>query len=415
MKQTRLLAKTFFGRFFESELMPPGLPQVQLVIWSIALLAAPGLLFPTRFAAKYITLRFNRAALAEALLVDRLLFITLTMTTLGVVALVIWDGMFPDRRDARILTVLPLRGRVLVAARLLALSALAGIFLVGVNAAPTLFYGSQIARYGAATNVIRGVMAHLVATTLAGAFVFSLLVALQGIVLNLGGRRASERLSVLLQVFFVVALLQMIFFLPRMRSLLPGDLSTVWSDPWLRWIPSIWFLGLYDVLGCRRRDGSCAVRARRVRCFNRRRHRTVRPDSSPADDTRTRERSDRQSSQPGHRARYPRALQAHMPARCCAVHVRVHTPLAHSKPEPSPSAGHVRGRRVRPRGFGDRASRDPRRPGELHRSRCRGPVGAARAGVPEPDRPACRVRDSGGATGELGREAARAGPPRGGD
>jgi hypothetical protein len=259
MKQTRLLAKTFFGRFFESELMPPGLPQVQLVIWSIALLAAPGLLFPTRFAAKYITLRFNRAALAEAILVDRLLFITLTMTTLGVVALVIWDGMFPDRRDARILTVLPLRGRVLVAARLLALSALAGIFLVGVNAAPTLFYGSQIARYGAATNVIRGVMAHLVATTLAGAFVFSLLVALQGIVLNLGGRRASERLSVLLQVFFVVALLQMIFFLPRMRSLLPGDLSTVWSDPWLRWIPSIWFLGLYDVLGGRPAAGAMGL------------------------------------------------------------------------------------------------------------------------------------------------------------
>ena len=259
MKQTILLARTFFSRFFESDLMPPGLPQVQLVIWSIALMAAPGLLFPMRFAAKYITLRFNRQALAEALLVDRLLFITLTMTTLGLVALVIWDGMFPDRRDARILTVLPLRGRVLVAARLLALAALAGIFLVGVNAAPTLFYGPQVARYGAATNVIRGAMAHLVATTLAGAFVFCLLVALQGVVLNLGGRRASERLSVLLQVFFVVALLQMIFFLPRMRSLLPGDLSTVWSDPWLRWIPSIWFLGLYDVLGGRPATGAMGL------------------------------------------------------------------------------------------------------------------------------------------------------------
>ena len=172
---------------------------------------------------------------------------------------VIWDGMFPDRRDARILTVLPLRGRVLIAARLLALAALAGIFLVGVNAAPTLFYGPQVARYGAATNVIRGAMAHLVATTLAGAFVFCLLVALQGVVLNLGGRRASERLSVLLQVFFVVALLQMIFFLPRMRSLLPGDLSTVWSDPWLRWIPSIWFLGLYDVLGGRPATGAMGL------------------------------------------------------------------------------------------------------------------------------------------------------------
>ena len=65
------------------------------------------------------------------MVLHRLIFITLTMTALGLVALVIWEGVFPDRRDARILGSLPLRSRTLIAARLGALGALAGIFIVG--------------------------------------------------------------------------------------------------------------------------------------------------------------------------------------------------------------------------------------------------------------------------------------------
>ena len=38
---------------------------------------------------------------------DRLILITLSMIAIGVVGLLIWDGVFPDRRDVRILGVLP--------------------------------------------------------------------------------------------------------------------------------------------------------------------------------------------------------------------------------------------------------------------------------------------------------------------
>ena len=85
--------------------MPPGMPQAQLVIWSLAFLAAPGLLLPGE--VRPAVLGGRRPAgdrSSHALLVFRLFFITLTMTAIGMVALVIWDGMFPDRRDARILT-----------------------------------------------------------------------------------------------------------------------------------------------------------------------------------------------------------------------------------------------------------------------------------------------------------------------
>jgi hypothetical protein len=245
MDRTLLLARTFFGRFFESDLMPAGLPQVQLVIWSLAFLAAPNLFFPVSFALQYMAAAERHESLLVPMLLHRLLFLTLTMTAIGLVALVIWDGVFPDRRDARILTSLPVPHRTLVSARLLALGSLFGIFLIGVNTVPTVVYGSSFGAFGGATGALRGVLAHLIAATLAGLFVFSTLIALQGIVLNVGGRVAADRLSLALQLGFILVLLQMIFFLPRIGPVLVRGLD----HGWIRALPSVWFLGLYDVVG----------------------------------------------------------------------------------------------------------------------------------------------------------------------
>jgi len=254
--KTILLARTFFARFFESDLLPPGVPQEQFTIYALAGFAVPGLLLPTVFANRYLELEKRPELLIQALVFHRLLFITLTMIALGFVALVVWEGVFPDRRDARVIGVLPVRGSELVAGRLTALAALAGIFLVGTNAVPTVMYGSLLAAHGGASNVLTGALAHLIATSAAGAFVFFLLIALQGILLNIGSRRVAERLAVAMQIIFVVALLQLLFFFPHVRRLIDGDVGTVVSDPILRFIPSIWFLALYDVLGGRPAEGT---------------------------------------------------------------------------------------------------------------------------------------------------------------
>jgi hypothetical protein len=235
--------------------MPPGFPQAQVVIWSLAFLASPGLILPVWYARANLERGSDPQALLRGIHTFRLFFITLTMTAIGMVALVIWDGMFPDRRDARILTGLPLPGRLLISARLLALSALCGIFVVGVNIVPTIFYAPTIAVFGGAANLPQGVLAFVVANGLAGAFVFSALVALQGLVLNLGGRRAADRLSLALQVSFVMVLLQMVLFMPRVAAMLTANLKT----GWVLALPSVWFLGLYDVIGGRPVAGSPAL------------------------------------------------------------------------------------------------------------------------------------------------------------
>lgn len=243
MTRTRLLARTFFARFFESDLLPADVPQAQFVIWSLALLAAPGLLLPVRLIGNL--LQAPPASLPDSLLLHRLIFITLSMTIAGVVTLIIWDGVFPDRRDARILTPLPVSGRVLIGARLLALAALCGIFVGGTSLAPTVTYGLAAGAFGAAANPLRGLIAHAVANVAASVFVFTSLIALQGLALNFAGRRWSDRLSFLTQMLFVLALLQLAFFMPHLAGALPSDLQ----GTWLLLLPSVWFLGLNDVVG----------------------------------------------------------------------------------------------------------------------------------------------------------------------
>ena len=74
MDQIRLLTRTFFARLFESDLMPEGLPQVQLVLWGALLAAMPTIGYPMIVRRAFDS--------------DRVMLITLTMVAIGVVSLI---------------------------------------------------------------------------------------------------------------------------------------------------------------------------------------------------------------------------------------------------------------------------------------------------------------------------------------
>src|SRR5688500_6919021 len=133
--------------------MPPGLPQTQVVIWGIALFCAPGYLLSFRSAIKYDQVsRFSPQRLADAILFDQLIFVTFGMMWLGLVALIVWEGVYPDRRDARILGVLPLRTRTFVVGRVTALAAVAALFCLSMNLPPAIVYGLTLWAFDAAAG-----------------------------------------------------------------------------------------------------------------------------------------------------------------------------------------------------------------------------------------------------------------------
>ena len=160
---------------FESDLMPEGLPQGQLILWGSLLAATPTTGYP-------LLLR------RDANDADRVILITLTMIAIGIVGLVTWDGVFPDRRDVRILGPLPIPARRLVLGRLIALGQVFGLFAAAVCVPQSVIFALQAAAAGEPVARVHGVAAHFVTVVCAATFVFCSLIAAQCLLLVAAGR-----------------------------------------------------------------------------------------------------------------------------------------------------------------------------------------------------------------------------------
>jgi hypothetical protein len=249
-RQTLLLGRTFFGRLFESDLMPPGLPQVQLVIWSMVFMAAPAMFMVVTGPAKYKQMSYLPGMLAQGISTDRLFLLTYTMIAMGFLGLVTWDGVFPDRRDARILGPLPISVRTLMLARLGAVCYMFGLFFAVTQLPAAMMFALIGGAFDSPGGVVRGIAAQVIATGLASAFVFFSLVAMQCALLNVLGRAGVQRVAVVLQTLFAALLVMMVLFLPQLgRDIRDGSLGPDWmSSPLVRVLPSVWFLAVYEAL-----------------------------------------------------------------------------------------------------------------------------------------------------------------------
>ena len=260
MHQTRLLARAFFSRLFESELMPDGLPQVQLVIWGMLLAATPATLYAAIMPRKYVKAQLF-VPLGPEFDADRLILITLSMIVMGVVGLFIWDGVFPDRRDVRILGVLPVPVRTFVVARLAALGRVFVLFGTPLCLLQSVVFGLTVTGFGAPIGRLHGISAHFLTVLLTCAFVFCALIAVQCLLLVLFGRRAAQAASMTFQVLFAVGLVQLLFFLPELSRVLRTGGTTHEGIAALAAFPPAWFFAVYEQLaGTATADSSALAR-----------------------------------------------------------------------------------------------------------------------------------------------------------
>jgi hypothetical protein len=220
--QAKRLYWMFFGRLFESDMMPPGLPQVQLIVWVVAFLAAPSMLSPILLSKKYVWVRPGQ--LEDVIAGDRTMALLFSLLATGLITLVIWEGIFPDKRDSRILGVLPIRLRSMVLARIAALASVYLMFVAATALPAALSFGTMGSVFGAPGGLARVAGTHLLSTAGAEAVVFFGVVLLQCTVLNTVGAAVAQRLAVVLQVLMVVALFQIQTILPVLAS--PGLVAT---------------------------------------------------------------------------------------------------------------------------------------------------------------------------------------------
>ena len=218
-----------------------------LAITSAGILGAIGPLIVRLYMPKYDYLR-SLATVSlydSALRADHLFFVTLSMILTTIATVILWDGIFPARRDYLILKPLPVPLYQLFCARLFAVFLIVVFVIVDLNGLTSLLFTAITRNSWGTPGFLLHVGAHFIACTGAGLFAFLFVLALQGACLNLLPVSWFERMSTVFQAVFlttIVALLPYVFDVPNWFAVLDSQPS------WLQNSPPAWFWGLQEKL-----------------------------------------------------------------------------------------------------------------------------------------------------------------------
>ena len=262
--QFRLLFRTFLGGLFENDLVPETVDLRQSALWLAAVFMIPPAIFALFLSLSYGSWMTDEE-LALRAVPQKLYFIGYSMAAVGFVTVLVWDKLFPDRRDAIVAGSLPIRTRTLVFARLSALVAVVVGFAIVVNLPGTVIFSFVAGNYLPLEAFLRYPVAHFMATVSAGLLVFLALAALQACLALVLPVRFLRRVSMLAQLLFVVVLIEWLVFAPgllvRLAAIDPAATSEalaaadgayvfvgLTSSRAGIWLPPVWFLGLYEVI-----------------------------------------------------------------------------------------------------------------------------------------------------------------------
>lgn len=172
--------------------------------------------------------------------------IATTMLVVGLFAVLSWDSMFPDRRDVLVLAPLPVRARTLFLAKVAAVATALSLTVAALHSLAGLIWPLVLApSHAGFLGVIRSFAAYWITMLSAGAFVLCSLLCVQGLAALLP-RRLFLRISAILQIAAFCLLLSVYFLQPSLLT--PEALTARQNQRLLAWMPSYWFLGLFQTL-----------------------------------------------------------------------------------------------------------------------------------------------------------------------
>jgi len=186
------------------------------------------------------------AGIAQCWTMEHFLIAT-TMLVVGLFAVLSWDSSFPDRRDMLVLAPLPIRVETLLLAKVAAVAAALGATVLALN----IFSGitwplSWIPPNGGAIGFLRALAAYWVTTFAAGVFIFGSVLGLQGVAAQLLSLRTFLRVSAVLQILAFSLFIGMYFLEPHWAY--PKAMTAEQNQAALAWLPSYWFLALFQML-----------------------------------------------------------------------------------------------------------------------------------------------------------------------
>ena len=224
--------------------------------WLVAFFAGPLVLMPAALMSRYHLIVLTQGSDALRLLSrpDKTRFIVFGMMAAAAIAALVWSSLMIERRDGLILGTLPVRGRTVVLGKLVALTIYIFSIAAAMHAVSAALYGLILSEQAATWRLaLLGPFAHFLAAVMACAFVFLCVTSAHGLALVLTGPAAFRRISTVLQMLLVAAVIVSFAHVGRVIDGVaafnePGHIAA--PAPWLLLTPPVWFLGLEEwILG----------------------------------------------------------------------------------------------------------------------------------------------------------------------
>lgn len=248
----RLVTRLFLRRLIDNDLISPHADRHQslavLLGFVVSLAVFVTFFLSTPYLSAFIQLP-GPAALSA--LSDRFLFIAASIAICALGALMVWDALALEARDAAILGPLPIAARTITHAKLAAAMVFGAVLTVALNAAPSVLYPAFLTvniRGIAGATILRLIAAHATAVLLAGLFGFFGILAIRGILRLLLGDHAFRRASSGIQSALVVSMVTALLLAPTVRA---RDLRNwVGAAVVPQWPagPALWYLGVNETL-----------------------------------------------------------------------------------------------------------------------------------------------------------------------
>lgn len=185
------------------------------------------------------TNHLSKAVQINLLLTSEHRLIALSLVVVGLFTVLSWNSIFPDKRDVMMLGVLPLRSSTIFTAKLAASASALGVATIILNCFSGLTWPILLHRGGP----IGALAGHWLIILLASIWIFSAIIAVQGLLTLFVPRKYALRISAFFQISAFCCLLATYFLEPGLVT------ATLIENPhvngWLSWSPSYWFVALY--------------------------------------------------------------------------------------------------------------------------------------------------------------------------
>ncbi len=245
-RQFRVLYRDFLSRMIDLELLSSRGELQALLGQFAAMLGALSFVMTVYLVPRYGTSPLPHARLMTLAWLDEEFLIGTTMAIAGMFSVLAWNAVMPDRKDALVLGTLPVSAATICRAKIAALATSLAVSVAALNAFTGLAYPAVLSPDGGLLGFLRSLAAYWITMAAAGAFLCSALLAVQGIAAQVLSYRLFQRASSALQIAAFFAILGAYFLKPPLATL--AGLTSQVHRHWIDWMPTYWFLGLFQVL-----------------------------------------------------------------------------------------------------------------------------------------------------------------------